>query len=188
LTVLSKGKVENGIKYVKGNFWPSARFTDLEDLNRQARVWVRSVANARIHGTTHERPVDRLERERPYLRRPPGWNKVQDLLYTELTVGRDGFVRWNHGYYGVPIGYAGSKVLFNCRDGVAEIWQSGQRIAVHPQATGRGERRVHPDQWTGIQMGDGRPRKSPMAVMLPAVEVEQRPLAVYDALTAGNQP
>jgi transposase len=41
----TKGKVESGIKYVKGNFWPSARFVDLDDLNRQVRVWCDTVAN-----------------------------------------------------------------------------------------------------------------------------------------------
>ena len=30
----TKGRVESGIKYVKHNFWPTARFSDLDDLNR----------------------------------------------------------------------------------------------------------------------------------------------------------
>lgn len=183
----TKGKVENGIKYVKGNFWPSARFTDLEDLNRQVRAWVQNVANVRVHGTTHERPVDRLLLERASLRRPPGWNRVQDLLCTELTVGKDGFVRWDYGWYGVPVKYAGSKVTLNCIDGIVEICHKGQRLAVHPRATRRGERRVHPEQWKGIEMGDPRPRRNPVAIMLPTVEVEQRSLAAYAALVAGDQ-
>jgi len=102
----TKGKVENGIKYVKRNFWPSARFVDLQDLNRQAQAWVRGVANVRIHGTTFERPVDRLASERAHLRPFPGWNKVQDLLYQELSVGKDGFVRWDYGFYGVKVEHA----------------------------------------------------------------------------------
>jgi transposase len=183
----TKGKVENGIKYVKGNFWPSARFTDLQDLNLQARAWVRGVANVRVHGTTHERPTDRLESERAHLRPSPGWSKVQDLLYNELTVGSDGFVRWDNGYYGVPAGHMGSKVNLNCHDGIVEIWHARERLAVHPQATRRGERRQHPDQWKGIAMGDPRPRKDTVAVMLPGVEVEHRSLAAYDALVAGEQ-
>ena len=31
----TKGKVESGVKYVRGNLWPSLRFTDDADLNRQ---------------------------------------------------------------------------------------------------------------------------------------------------------
>ena len=35
----TKGKVESGVKYVKGNMWPSMRFTDDADLNRQGLEW-----------------------------------------------------------------------------------------------------------------------------------------------------
>ena len=62
----TKGRVESGVKYVRGNFWPTARFADLADLNRQARAWAEAVADPRMHGTTRERPADRLVRERPH--------------------------------------------------------------------------------------------------------------------------
>ena len=48
----TKGKVESGVKYVRNNFWPSVRFTDDADLNRQAIEWCDAVANDRVHGTT----------------------------------------------------------------------------------------------------------------------------------------
>lgn len=48
----TKGKVENGVKYVRHNFWPRVQtFTSLHDLNLQARKWMDTVANVRIHGT-----------------------------------------------------------------------------------------------------------------------------------------
>ena len=47
----TKGKVESGVKYVKGNFWPSVRFGDDADLNRQALAWCGEIANERVHGT-----------------------------------------------------------------------------------------------------------------------------------------
>ena len=145
------------------------------------------MANVRVHGTTHECPSDRLEVERAFLRPSSGWSKVQDLLYDELTVGNDGFVRWDYGYYGLPAGYWKSKVNLSCRDGIVEIWQAGQRLAVHPRATRRGDRRIHPIQWNGIAMGDPQPRKDAVAVMLPGIEVEHRPLAAYDVLIAGSR-
>ena len=37
----TKGKVESGVKYVRGNLWPSMRFTDDADLNRQTLGVVR---------------------------------------------------------------------------------------------------------------------------------------------------
>ena len=45
-----KGKVERGgIGYVRQNFWPLREFTDLHDVNRQARQWLTEVANQRLH-------------------------------------------------------------------------------------------------------------------------------------------
>ena len=41
------------MRYVRGNRWPSVRFTDDADLNRQTLQWCDIVTNRRIHGTTH---------------------------------------------------------------------------------------------------------------------------------------
>ena len=56
----AKGKVERAVGYVKASFLEGRSFTDLDDLNAQLRVWLATVANIRRHGTTGERPVDRL--------------------------------------------------------------------------------------------------------------------------------
>jgi len=63
-----KGKVERGVGYLKTSFLEGRSFTDLHDLNRQLQHWLDTVANARIHGTTHERPIDRHQRELEHLR------------------------------------------------------------------------------------------------------------------------
>ena len=44
-----KGKVERAIGYVRQNFWPLRSFTDLADVNAQARQWLQEVANQRRH-------------------------------------------------------------------------------------------------------------------------------------------
>jgi len=55
-----KGKVERAIQYIKSSFLEGRSFTDLDDLNGQLRSWLAEVANVRVHGTTKQRPVDRL--------------------------------------------------------------------------------------------------------------------------------
>ena len=67
----TKGKVESGVKYVRRNMWPSIRFTDDADLNRQGLEWCDTVANRRIHGTTHRVPGEMLAEERPHLGKLP---------------------------------------------------------------------------------------------------------------------
>ena len=63
-----KGKVERGVGYVKCSFLEGRRFTDLADLNRQLEVWLDTVANVRVHGTTKQRPIDRHSFELGHLR------------------------------------------------------------------------------------------------------------------------
>ena len=68
----TKGKVESAVKYVKGNMWPSMRFTCDAGLNWQALEWCGGVANRRIHGTTHRIPWEMLMEERPRPGKLPG--------------------------------------------------------------------------------------------------------------------
>ncbi|MCU6796807.1 IS21 family transposase [Paenibacillus sp. WQ 127069] len=61
----TKGKVENGIGYVRKNFWPRVQsITGLHDLNEQVRLWLDTVANCSVHGTTHEIPTERWTDEK----------------------------------------------------------------------------------------------------------------------------
>src|SRR5262249_42300018 len=76
----TKGRVESGIKYVRGNFWPGARFVDDAGLNEQARAWVAGVPNPRLHGTPHERPADRLGVRQPTVPPPPERSRRARLL------------------------------------------------------------------------------------------------------------
>lgn len=64
----TKGKVERPIRYIRQDFFYGRSFAGDADLNEQGLQWLRTVANVRLHGTTGERPVDRLELEREHLR------------------------------------------------------------------------------------------------------------------------
>lgn len=66
-----KGRVEAGVKYVKGNFLPLREFHSLTHANEQLRAWVMSEAGSRIHGSTRERPLNRVAIERPLLQPLP---------------------------------------------------------------------------------------------------------------------
>jgi transposase len=179
----SKGRVESGIKYVKGNFWSGIRFTDLEDLNRQARVWCDTVANVRLHGTTQERPIDRWHTERHALHGLPAPERLQPFLREERRVGRDGYVQWEGHWYGVPWPWRpGQAVTIEAKAGLVELWVGSAQRAVYPCGTRPGQRQTHPQQWAGLTRPDGRPRPEPQGIQLRDVEIERRPLAAYAAL------
>lgn len=59
----TKGKVESGVKYVKRNALAGRRFDTIEELNMWLSTWALTIADERMHGTTHEIPRERFERD-----------------------------------------------------------------------------------------------------------------------------
>jgi transposase len=58
----AKGKVEKGaIHYIRHNFWPLRTFQDLPDLQAHVNQWRDQVANVRVHTTTGEPPIQRVD-------------------------------------------------------------------------------------------------------------------------------
>jgi transposase len=176
----TKGRVESGVKYVRHNFWSTAEFADLADLNRQAAAWADGIANVRIHGTTGARPIDRFIEEAPHLLPVPSRERVAPFLRAERRVGRDGFVAWERGWYGVPWSWAGKDVHVAATDSTVEIWSGEQRVAVHPRAVRANQRLLTPGQWAGLPRPDGRRGPEPLGRQRDVLAVEVRPLAAYD--------
>ncbi len=182
----TKGKVESGVKYVRRNLWPSLRFTDDADLDRQAVEWCDTVANWRIHGTTHRIPGEMLVQEQPHLAKLPERSALAPYLREDWTVARDGYVRWEGSRYGVHWRWVGSTVQVGQRLGTVEIWAGDQRLAIHPRAQSAGRRFTMPGQWEGLPRADGRPQQEALAVQVLMGDVERRSLEVYDLVTAGG--
>ena len=62
-----KGRVENGVGYVKKNFLAGAELPDFAAINPAARIWLDTIANVRIHGETRKKPAEMLLAELPHL-------------------------------------------------------------------------------------------------------------------------
>lgn len=58
----TKGKIESTIKYLNNNFFNGCSFSHLNDINIQFGKWLKRV-NSQIHGTTHEIPSERWNKE-----------------------------------------------------------------------------------------------------------------------------
>lgn len=67
-----KGRVENGVGYVKKNFLAGRELGDFASLGPAAKIWLETVANVRMHRETRRRPIDLFdEEEKPKLRPLP---------------------------------------------------------------------------------------------------------------------
>jgi transposase len=107
----TKGKVESGVKYVKRNALAGRRFGSYDDLNAWLEQWALTVADQRIHGTTHERPAERFEREERVKMiavdaRPPS----RESRTVNRRVSHDAFVEVETNRYPVPFGWCRAEV------------------------------------------------------------------------------
>lgn len=104
-----KGKVESGVKYIRNNFWSGREFDDFWDIKKQSVEWRDNIANRRIHGTTHEQPMARFERERDKLQ-PLPLHPYDCTIPEPVKSSRDCRVKFDSNIYSVPSRY-GLKVL-----------------------------------------------------------------------------
>ena len=104
-----KGRVENGVGYVKKNFLAGLELPDFAALAPAAQAWVDTVADVRIHASTHQRPVDRFKDERDKLKplNPKGYD-----LGTISTVRATSTCRvpLESNHYSVPPHLAGQRL------------------------------------------------------------------------------
>lgn len=87
----TKGKIEWPFRYVRASFFLARSFANLEGLNRQLRVWLDTVANARLHGSTGRVVAEHFATECASLKVLPA-GRVDAVLRTERRVSHDGMV------------------------------------------------------------------------------------------------
>lgn len=134
----TKGKVENGVGYVKGNALGSLSFQDDAHLDRHLVTWMREVADQRIHGTTHERPADRfLQAEQAAL--TPVGNHPSYLRQRRLLrkVATDARVDVDTNHYSVPLSFIGETVEAVIEADRLQIQWRDRIIAEHSVDPGR---------------------------------------------------
>lgn len=137
------GKVERPFHYIENNFLAGREFADLSDLNEQADQWRWNKANVRIHGTLKQRPVDRLERERPFLNPLSPHLAVGYYKEVERKINVDFCVVLDLKHYSVDPGLIGKIAKVRLFAGHLEIWVDGKLSCKHPY--GDKERNILPE-------------------------------------------
>lgn len=131
-----KGRVENGVGYVKKNFLAGLELPDFAALQPAATLWMDTVANVRMHESTHQRPIDRFEEERVQLKRlnPAGF----DLARVSTVRATKQFrVPLDSNHYTVPARYAGHSLTLKTYADRVCIYDQQQLIVRHPRSMDR---------------------------------------------------
>lgn len=158
----AKGKVESGVKYLKGSFLVGREFTDLADLNGQLDAWLDGVANVRVHGTTREWPLDRYAREVTALRPAAATPRFDTRELLIRKVQSDSHVRLAGSAYSVPPRAVGRMVhvrIQRLEAGEAfEVIHDGRVIAQH-ELVAAGQRVSLPEHARSIREAAKAARK-----------------------------
>jgi len=131
-----KGRVERGVAYVKSNLLNGLELGTLEALNVQARLWLDTVANVRVHGATHRRPVDLFAAERAALQ-PPNPRPYDIARPISVRASRQFRVVLETNSYSVPAHYASQRVTLKAYPDRVCVYHGERLIARHPRCYDR---------------------------------------------------
>jgi hypothetical protein len=145
---------------------------------------MREVADARVHGTTGEVPIERFRREELDALRPlNGRSPFRQMRESTRRVRADGCVDVDTNHYSVPWRLIGASVTVRRAGGELRVLHAGAEVARHAERRGRRERAVDPAHLAGIvtarAAAPDAPGRSPTGELL-------RPLAEYEAFAGGS--
>lgn len=183
----TKGKIENTVGYVKRDLFLGIDFVSMNDLNEQAMKWLERV-NSTVHGTTHEIPLDRFKIEELL---PLNQHPYRMVRKEKRKVSRDCYVSYMGNKYSVPYRFAGRLSEIHIGEGKLQIYVDNEQLCEHEIIPGNSRVVRNKEHFAGllskILKQNSQCRKPPQTpVRVSDVEVEKRPLDVYDTFCEGG--
>ncbi len=194
-----KGKVERPMQYIRERFWRGYQYGDLEQLNRDIRQWLQTVAFLRVHGTTRQRVSERYTLEQPHLGDIP--NRPYDTSEkVTRKVYKDCQVSFGGNRYVVPHKYVGCIVLLKVKNGIVRTYHDEELLVVYRIPEGKGKVVSDPRFYAALKKdkqqmmrkyripsGKAKATRGLLRHGLIYETVQRRPLAVYDEFMEVNR-
>ncbi|MDY0406656.1 IS21 family transposase [Virgibacillus sp. 179-BFC.A HS] len=101
----SKGRIENVVGYVKGNFAKHRIFQSIDVWNENCKSWLERTGNRKVHNTTKKRPVEVFALEKQHLK-----PVIKEFTISSVnssitrTVRKDNTIVYQSNRYSVPLG------------------------------------------------------------------------------------
>lgn len=179
----TKGKTEAGVKYVKRNALADLEFASFAALEAHFARWM-AVADERIHGTTHEAPMVRFDREeRAALRPLPVRALPRREQRLRRRVAHDALVDVDTVRYSVPHSLVRDHVDVVVDEHTVRIFHGTALVATHDRSFEPFARVIDPAHYAGLWRTpsiEEPPSTSPLALL-------GRDLTVYAAVVAGGE-
>jgi hypothetical protein len=182
----TKRQIENNVGYVRD--FHREELSSFSDINSQALKWLERV-NSEVHGTTHEIPLERLKLEglKPL-------DRVTEYLIIreeKRTISKDCFISYLGNFYSVPYRFAGRETTLQIIGGKFKVIVGGEQVCEHEIIAGRARVSRVKEHFKGLLSEIQNENKASMnksgqkILKFESVEVEKRPLSVYDSLIEG---
>jgi len=146
-----KGRVERAIRYLRDNFFAGRTWTDLGDLNEQARQWSLGPAMDRPCPQDTTRSVRAVfEEEQAALMTLPD----QPFAAAEtlgVSVGKTPFIRFDMNDYSVPPEWVRRNLMVVASEQQVRILDQGQVIAEHMRHYGRQQQIIDPEHLEALR-------------------------------------
>ena len=179
----TKGKVEKLVQYVKNSFMPGREFTDLDDLNTQARHWMQ-IVNGKVHGTTGEIPLKALAEEE--LKSLPQDHRHDAYTWENRKVSPDCFVSYDGVRYGVNWRYTGQDLRVKMMDRRLFLTTfDAEVIQIHKITRKRRAHIYAQNQYEGLPLYEGYPQAPSYGRQIELEDVAVRSLNDYAAFAGG---
>ena len=178
----TKGKTEAGVKFVKRNGLAAQAFASFAALESHLAAWM-VIADQRDHGTTHEAPILRFDRdERPALRALPVRALPRREQRLRRRVAHDAFVDVDTVRYSVPYRLVRDQVDVVVEEQIVRVFHGTTVVATHARSREPFARVIDPTHFTGLwrTVITAVDRTAPLAVL-------GRDLADYAAVVDGDQ-
>ena len=139
-----KGRVENGVGYVKKNFLGGLDIPSFAAVHPAAIQWRDTIANVRIHGETHRKPIDLFAQEKPRLRPLPVM-PYDCAVVRPIAANGCCHVIFDTNRYSVPHLYASQKLTLKLSADQLLLFHHEKLIATHPRSYDRRQKVSDPD-------------------------------------------
>jgi transposase len=139
-----KGRVENGVGYVKKNFLNGLDLPSFAAVNPAVSVWRDTVANVRVHGETHRQPLDLFTAEQLRLK-PLPVQPYDCAVVRPISANGCCHVLFDTNRYSVPHLYASQKLTLKLYPDQLLLFHHEKLIATHARTYDRRQKLTQPD-------------------------------------------
>jgi len=134
-----KGKVENGVHFVKRSFLAGQQFADIGEANHKLAIWVQERAGTRQHGTTHQSPLALFHAYEQQKLLPLPADPFELIETRIVKLHPDCHVTIDGSYYSAPYIYVGQELDAYIFERVVQIFRGTELLTTHPRATNKGQ-------------------------------------------------